>query len=210
MSFRRFRLQILIFLSFLLTPAVFAQDNQSADDIRLKPIYVTTRIFQMKAKRGSYEGLSNQVFKMKTSRLAEHDKWIKAFGKTYPGFEVSLLRTEARRVFRTSKPTVLSLIKQPDGRALEIQLFGAQSPGDGTNPGTMLIPEIDLHFGNDMVKKPVTYGIQPLEIETGMSYFFAASNMKLGSADYAKFVRPNAPVEKFDGNETATGCEIFR
>lgn len=206
MSFRSFRFfcaLIFCVLTALFPQARFAlaQENQSTDDIHLKPIYVTARIFQIKAKRGSYDDLSNQIFRMKTSSLAEHEKWIKAFAKTYPGMEVSLLRTDPKRVFRTSKPTVLSLSKQPDGRAIEVQLLGAQSPGDGITPGTSLISEVALHFGNDLAKKPVTYAVQPMEIESGMTYFFASTNLKLSSVDYIKYVRPNAPPEKFDGND---------
>ncbi|MDX2030965.1 MAG: energy transducer TonB [Blastocatellia bacterium] len=188
-------------LAALLCVPGLAQDSQNSDDIGVKPIYVTARIFQLKARRGSYPEVNGQVFRMKTTSLASDEKWLNAFTKTYPGLETSLLRTESKRVFRTSKPTVLSLVKQPDGRAVEIQMFGAQSPGDGTTPGTSLIPEISLHFGNDLVQKPVTYAIQPLEIESGMTYFFAVSSMKLSSSDYVKFVRPNAPVEAFDGND---------
>src|SRR5262245_13322944 len=185
----------------LLASRVYPQEYHSTDCIPLKPIYVTARIFQAKAKRGSYDDLSNQVFKMKTASLAEHDKWIKAFGKTYPGLEVSLLRTEEKRVFRTSKPTTLSLAKQPDGRAIEVQLLGAQSPGDGTTPGTSLVPEVMLHFGNNLASKPITYAIQPMEVESGMTYYFASTNMKLTSTDDVQYVRPNALPEKFDGND---------
>ncbi|MFN0086610.1 MAG: energy transducer TonB [Blastocatellia bacterium] len=179
----------------------FAQDSRNSEDIGIKPIHVTARVFQLKAKRGSYPEVSEQVFRMKTASLAADEKWLNAFSKTYPGFEISLLRTESKRVFRTSKPTILSLVKQPDGRSVEIQMFGAQSPGDGDTPGTSLIPEISLHFGNDLVQKPVTYAIQPLEVESGLTYFFAVPSMKLSSSDYVKFVRPNVPAEAFDGAE---------
>lgn len=190
-----------LLLAAMMSVPGFAQDGQDSEDIGVKPIYVAARIFQMKAKRGSYPELNGQVFRMKTTSLASDEKWLNAFSKTYPGFETSLLRTESKRVFRTSKPAVLSLVKQPDGRAVEIQMFGAQSPGDGATPGTSLIPEISLHFGNDLIQKPVTYAIQPLEVETGMTYFFAVSSMKLSSSDYVKFVRPNVPIEPFDGHD---------
>src|SRR5262249_25701506 len=160
---------------------------------RTRPIYVTTRVFQIKAKRGGYEDLSNQVFKMKTSKLTEYEDWVNAFKKTYPGFEAALLRTESKRMFRTAKPAVISLGKQPDGRDIEIMLYGAQSPGDGTTPGASLIPEISLHFGNDRVLKPVAYAIQHIEVESGSTYFFSVTSLKLSSTDYVKFIRPNAP-----------------
>ena len=129
---------------------VFAQQ----EDFSIRPIFVTTRIFQIKAKRDSYAEPSSQVFRMSTTSLVEHDQWMKSLKKTYPGFEIDLLRTDARKVFRTSKPTTISLVKQSDGRDIELQMFGAQSIGDGVTPGTTLIPEIALHFGNDQVNKP--------------------------------------------------------
>src|SRR5262249_39823643 len=152
---------------------------------------------QIIAKRGSYEELNSQVFKMKTGKLADYDQWMTALKKTYPGFDAALLKTEPKRVFRTAKPTVMSLGKQSDGRDIEIMLYGAQSIGDGKTPGTSLIPEISLHFGNDVLIKPVTYAIQQLEVETGSTYFFAATSLKMSSTDYVKFIRPNAPAARF-------------
>jgi hypothetical protein len=201
MLLRRFRLQTLLVLFLAMTPLASAQEKPEHEDRQIKPIYVTTRIFQIQAKRGSYEELSNQIFKIKSSGLPGHEKWLRALGKTYPGFEASLLRTETRKVFRTSKPTVLSLIRQVDGRSLDIHLNGAQSPGDGVTPGTTLISEISLHFGDDRNKKPVTYAIQPMEVESGMSYFYAASSMKLIPPDYVKFIRPAANIARFEGND---------
>jgi TonB family protein len=203
MSYRIFRSACALLLILLTASIGHAQESQGSGDLRIKPIYVTARIFQLRVKRGAAEELSDQVFKMKTSSLAEYDQWQKSLGKTYPGADAALLRTEQKRVFRTSKPTVLSLLRQPDGRALEAQLLGAQSPGDGTTPGTSLIPEIALHFGNDAVHKPVVYAIKPLEIESGMTYFFAVTNLKLIPTDYVKFVRPNARPESFEGSEVS-------
>jgi TonB family protein len=155
----------------------------------------------MKAKRDSYTELNGQVFRMSTTSLVEHDQWQKTLKKTYPGFEIDLLRTDTRKVFRSSKPTTISLVKQPDGRDIEIQMFGAQSVGDGVTPGTTLIPEIALHFGNDIVNKPLSFAVQSVEIEHGKTYFFAVPNLKMRSSDYVKFVRPNAQVEFYDGND---------
>ncbi|HKQ75044.1 MAG TPA: TonB family protein [Blastocatellia bacterium] len=189
-----------------LAPALtsFAQTkwgSQELHELQIRPIYVTTRVFQIKAKRGSYEELNNQVFKMKTARLTEYENWMNAFKKTYPGFDAALLRTDSKRVFRTARPTIISMGKRPDGRDIEITINAAQSPGDGTTPGTSLIPEINIHFGNDRIKKPVAYAIQHLEVESGSTYFFSASNLKLNSDDYVGFVRPNAPAQRFDGND---------
>jgi TonB family protein len=201
--FRVFFVLLACAAAAVITPLALAQDKESQDtsDVSLRPIYVTTRVFQVKAKRGSYEDLSPQVFKMKTGSLGEYQQWMNAFKKTYPGFDGALLKTEARRVFRTSKPSVISLGKQADGRDIEIMLYGAQSVGDGVTPGTNLIPEVGLHFGNDRTSKPVTYAIQPLEVESGWTYYFAATNLKLSSTDYVRFVRSNAPAGQFDGHD---------
>jgi len=193
---------LIICAAFAPAPVSFAQtkeDNQDLSALQARPIYVTARVFQIKAKRGGYEDLSDQVFKMKTSKLTEYEDWMNAFKKTYPGLDAALLRAESKRMFRTAKPTIISLGKQSDGRNIEVALYGAQSVGDGTTPGTSLISEISIHFGNDRVSKPVTYAIQTLEVESGSTYFFAAPNLKLGSTDYAKLVRPNTPSGLYDG-----------
>lgn len=178
----------------------FAQQTIS-EDFAIRPIYVTTRVFQMKAKRDSYPDLTDQTFRMSTASLVEHDQWMKSFKKSYPGFEIDLLRTDAKKVFRTSKPSTISLVKQADGRDIEVQLYGAQSIGDGVTPGTTLIAEIGLHFGNDLVNKPVSFSVQPLEVESGKTYFFAVKNLKLRSSDYVKFVRPNAQPDLYDDHD---------
>ncbi|MEO6725736.1 MAG: energy transducer TonB [Blastocatellia bacterium] len=178
-----------------------AQNATFSDDFSTRPIYVTVRVFQMKANRDSYPDLNDQVFKMSTASLSDHTQWMNAFKKSYPGFEIDLLRTEVKKVFRTSKPATVSLVKQQDGRDIEVQMFGAQSIGDGVIPGTTLVPEIGLHFGNDMVNKPVAFSVQPLEVESGKTYFYAVKTLKLRSSDYVKFVRPNTPPEYFDGND---------
>ncbi|MCI0525016.1 MAG: energy transducer TonB [Acidobacteria bacterium] len=189
-----------------IAPLTFAQENrdkesQDLSELAIRPIYVTARVFQMKAKRDSYQDLSDQVFKMKTASLADHEKWVNAFKKTYPGFDIALLRTEPTRVYRTSKPAVISLGKRPDGRDIEIIIYGAQSIGDGVTPGTNLIPEVGLHFGNDRVYKPVVFAIQPIEVESGTTYFFTTTKLKLDSTNYVKFIRQNMPAEPFEGDD---------
>src|SRR5262245_31801871 len=74
--------------------ASFAQADKVAQEIhdaQLKPIFVTSRVFQIKAKRGAYQDLSGQVFKMKTAKLTEYENWINAFKKAYPGFDAAML-----------------------------------------------------------------------------------------------------------------------
>lgn len=175
--------------------------DHSLDGLSERPIYVTTRVFQMYAKRDSYKEVNDQVFKMSTASLATYDKWISTFKKLYPEFEIDQLRADSRTVFRTSKPATISLIKQTDGRKIEIQLFGAQSYGDGVTPGTSLVPEIALHFPDERANKPLGFSMNTLEVQSGQTYFFAVRNMKMSSTDFANFVRPNTPIERFDGKD---------
>lgn len=173
----------------------------SLEDLSLRPIYVTMRTFQMKAKRGSYQEVNDQVFKMNTASLPDYDHWISTFKNLYPEFEIDLLRSDAKRVFRTAKPAIVTLVKQPDGRAIEVQIFGAQSYGDGVTPGTTLVPEVALHFANEKMNKPLSYAIRPLEVESGKTFFFAVKTLKMHSTDFVNFVRPGTPVEMLDGND---------
>jgi TonB family protein len=188
---------IICLLTGFLISVGFAQEKQSLEEMSRRPIFVTMHVFQLQAQKASSQELNDQVFKMRTASLGEYDKWINALKKTYPGFDVSLLRTDSRRVFRTSKQASISLGKQTDERDIRVVLSGAQSPGDGETPGTSLIPEIGVHFGRDLSRPSVTYAMHPLEVESGMTYFFAAKNLKLSSTDYVKFVRPNVPAEAF-------------
>lgn len=188
-------------ISLTMGTDILAQDNGIPRDLSSRPIFVTARFFQLKAPAGSSRELTDQVFRMRTTSLVEDEKWIESFRKTYPGFDVALLSTEKRKVFRTSKPAGISFARQPDGRSLELLLYGAQSPGDGTTPGTSLIPDIGLHFGNDVARPPISYSIQPLDIESGMTYFFAISNLRFSQVDYVKFIRPSAKPDQFNGSE---------
>ena len=181
---------------WLLSLTVFGQAKpaQNTTPDPLAPVYVTTRIFQLSAKKGSYPEVSDQVFRLKSAGLIDEDKWLTAFKKTYPELTPALLQTSSLRVFRTSKPGIITFGEQ-DGRSLRIQLFAAQSPGDGTIPGTTLIPEIGMHAANGGT--PMSLSMQPLEIETGMTYYFAAPRLKLSDQDYADFIRKGAPATTF-------------
>jgi TonB family protein len=190
-------------MTFLWGSAAVAQEKNTPQDLGLKPIFVTTRIFQLRVKDGGNQDLTDQIFKMRSSSLSEYEKWVSAIKKAYPGSEVALLKTESRRVFRVSKPSVISLAKGSDGRHLEMMLNGAQSPGDGVTPGTSLIPEINLHESGG---RPVTYSMLHLEVESGMTYFYAITNLKINSADYAKFFRPGHPADAFKGDNYFLVC----
>lgn len=186
-----------LFTCALLLPLVaFGQEKPAPNPMPdpLAPIYVTTRIFQLSAKKGSYQEVSDQVFRLKTSGLPDENKWLAAFQKTYPGLTPALLQTSNLRVFRTSKPGLINFGQQ-GGRSLQIQLFAAHSPGDGTTPGTMLVPEVGMHSVNSSM--PLSLSMQPLEIETGMTYYFAAPRLKLSAQDYSDFIRKGTPATTF-------------
>jgi TonB family protein len=205
MSYRRVLSQLAarhflsLFAAALLLPlTLFGQDKPAQTPDPMTPIYVTTRIFQLSAKKGSYSEVSDQVFRLRSAGLTDEDKWVTAFKKTYPGLEPALLQTSSLRVFRTSKPGIITFGEQ-GGRSLRIQLFAAQSPGDGTIPGTTLIPEIGMHAVNSSI--PLSLAMQPLEIETGTTYYFAAPRLKLSDQDYADFIRKGTPVKTFANND---------
>lgn len=162
----------------------------------LAPIYVTTRIFQITAPRGSYQDVSDQVFRMKTSSLADEDKWMSVLKKTYPEFSAALLQTNTSRLFRTAKSALVTF-GQWDSRLLQIQMNAAHSYGDGVTPGTQLVPDIGLHFGNDRDNPPITIAITPLDVESGLTYFFATPKSKMNSKDYTGFIRHGAPETAF-------------
>ena len=162
----------------------------------LAPIYVTSRVFQIAAPRGSYKEVTDQVFRMKTASLADEDKWLSAFKKTYPEFDAALLQTYTSRVFRTAKSAIITF-GQWEGRTLQIQISAAHSYGDGVTPGTQVVPDIGLHFGNDRTNPPITIAIAPLDAESGLTFFFATPKSLLAGKDYTGFIRHGAPETAF-------------
>ncbi|MBS1787853.1 MAG: TonB family protein [Acidobacteria bacterium] len=199
-------LAILTAIASAFSLTAFAQGKEtktdhSLDGLSLRPIHVTTRTFQMTAERGSYQDVNDQVFRMSTASLTNYDQWMNTFKKLYPEFEIDLLRADYRSVYRTSRPATISLVKQKDGREIEIQLNGAQSFGDGVTPGTTLVAEVALHFPNERSNKPLGFSIQPLEVESGKTYFFAVRNLNIRATDFVDFVRPNAVAENFNNKD---------
>ena len=164
-----------------------------------RPIFLNINIFQLETVAGSNPDLTDQVFRMRSSSLQDYDKWTRAFGKTYPGHKVSLLKLERRRVFRTATPTFVPITRQFEGRTLSLEINGAQSPGDGVTPGTSLVSILNLQYGSDQTVKPVTYSIMPLEVEHGMTYFYLIKQVRFEASDYVKFLRPNESADKFSG-----------
>jgi TonB family protein len=179
-------------------PAPEAPESKEITDFGSRPIYLNVNIFQLEMDATADPDLTDQVFRMKSTSLQDHDRWMKAFSKTYPGLKVSVLKLETRKAFRTAKPTVVQISRQNDGRAMILELNAAQSPGDGVTPGTSLVSILNLQFGNDQATiKPVTYSITPLEVEHGMTYFYLIRQVRLNSGDYVRFLRPNEQVERF-------------
>lgn len=174
----------------------FAQ-SKPGEDFSTRPIFVNVHLFQLEVPAGRDPDLTDQVFRMKNSSLNDHDKWMRALGKTYPSARIALLKVESRRVFRTSKPSLVNITRQIDGRSIVLEINGAQSPGDGVNPGTSLVNLVNLQFGNEQTIKPISYAITPLEVEDGLTYFYLVKSMMLNPGDYGKFFRPNQPATAF-------------
>jgi len=178
-------------------PPAEAPEPKEVTDFGSRPIFLNVNIFQLEADASSDQDLTDQVFRMKSAGLQDHDRWMKAFSKTYPGLKVSVLKLETRKAFRTAKPTIVQISRQNDGRAMILELNAAQSPGDGLTPGTSLVSILNLQFGNDQAIKPVTYSITPLEVEHGMTYFYLIRQVRMSSGEYVRFLRPNEQAEKF-------------
>jgi TonB family protein len=178
-------------------PATEAPEPPEVTDFGSRPIFLNVNVFQLEVDAASDPDVTDQVFRMKSGGLQDHERWMRAFSKTYPGQKVSVLKLETRKAFRTAKPTIVQISRQNDGRAMILELNAAQSPGDGVTPGTSLVAILNLQFGNDQAIKPVTYSITPLEVEHGMTYFYLIRQVRLNSTEYVRFLRPNEQPEKF-------------
>ena len=178
-----------------------AQTQRAHEDLGIKPIHVTMKLFQVRVPNGKTEPPTDQTFKVRTGQIVDHDKWISTLKKSYPVGDIAILRTEFRRVFRTSKPTTISLARSQDGSSFDLSLNGAQSYGDGTTPGTSLIPELNANLPKKSGNKPTAVSIQSIEVDSGYSYYYVISNFKLPPADYAKYFRLGEnpqPFERYD------------
>ena len=180
-----------------LSVPTFAQAKDDTPTVDpMVPIYVTTRVFQLSAPHGKYQEVSDQVFRVSTASHTDEAKWMASLKKLYPECTPALLQTVQRNVFRTSKPVTLRL-GQMGFSSIEILLNGAQSPGDGTTPGTTLIAEVNFNQGDVHAVKPLTQAIQPIEVQSGKTYFFAARSMKLSGEKYVGFLRKDAPAQRY-------------
>lgn len=186
---------VLVLLAFALShPQASAHENYQTDRYNI-PFTVTTRVYEMRAKPGSYKEVSDQLFKLRSTNFLDEEKIVSNFAKVFPGFDFALLKSSRLRVNRTSKGTTLNLGKYQN-RSLDIVHYGANSPGVGNKPGTSLVMEVNFSYGRP---EAVSYGIQTVEAEDGMTYFFSPAKLKLGSADYASYMRPGVPAKSFEG-----------
>ena len=174
-----------------------AVTKKKVDELLKAPLLVTTRIYQLRAPSNSYSELNDQVFRLHTAGLTDEEKWIRGFGKVLPGFEFALLSSSDLKVFRSSRPTRV-VIGRSAGRTLEVLHYGAVSVGDGKTPGTSLTVEINLNFGRP---EALSYAIQNLEVQDGMTYFFTVPRLRFNADDYVKFLRPGFPVSAFEGQD---------
>jgi TonB family protein len=174
------------------------QTNQEPIELEYAPLYATARIFQARAKKGGNQDLTDQLFKLPTAQLGEYEKWMICFKKTYPDFKLELLQAHQLRVAKSRRPTIIAFGNSNTRRSLEFRLSAAHSPGDGVKAGVSLIQEVELHFGNDRLSKPVSLAIHPVEAEDGITYFFTNQNMTLDPQSYVNFLRPGASAKAFE------------
>jgi TonB family protein len=161
------------------------------------PVYITVRIFQGRAKKGSAQDLSDQVFRLQTANLTSYEKWIGGLKKAYPGLDIALIQTYPVRVYKSPRPAIISF-GQKTARHLEMHVSAALSPGDGHKPGLTIIPEVEVHFGNDRIYRPISLAIQPFEAEEGMTYFFTNQTLALDPRTYVAYFRPGARPKPFE------------
>jgi TonB family protein len=162
-----------------------------------QPFDVMTRVYQMRARRGNYGDVTDQLFKLRTTNFTDEDKIIANFTKVYPGFEFALLKSATLKVYRTSKGTGL-LLGRMSSRTLELLHYGASSPGTAGKPGTSLILEVNLTYGRP---EALAYAVHAIEAEDGMTYFFTPPKLRFGASDYVSFLRAGAPVKAFESDD---------
>src|SRR4030095_12210665 len=139
------------------------------------PFMVTTRVYEMRAKPGSYKDITDQLFKLRSTSFVDEEKIISNFAKVFPGFDFALLKSSRLRVNRTSKGTALNVGKNQN-RSLDLVHYGANSPGVGNKPGTSLVIELNLTYGRP---EAISYSILTVEDEDSMTYFFSTVETKV-------------------------------
>ena len=184
---------VLFTLSALSIPSPAQPETQT-------PIYVTARVFQARAKKGSQLDLSDQVFRLRTDGLTDYEKWVTGLKKAYPQVEIELLSTHALRVFKSPRPAIVYFGNKRE-RNLELVVNAAGSYGDGTTPGVTLVPQVEYHFGINDKSKPISLAIQAFEAEDGMTYFFTGKPLQIDPQSYVTFIRPGAPRKAFEGED---------
>ena len=174
-------------------PARGAAQNAAAQ----LPFEATTRVYQMRARKGTYSEVSDQLFKLRSTNFTDEDKIIANFAKVYPGFEFALLKSETLKIYRTSKGSGLVLGRMSP-RAMELVHYGASSPGTAGKPGTTMILEVNLTYGRP---ESLSYGVHAIEAEEGMTYFFSPTKLRFGASDYTGFLRAGAPAKAFESDD---------
>lgn len=159
----------------------------------LPPFQVMARVYQARIDPASVGDVSGQVYRLRSSGLADEEKWLNAFAKVYPKFDLALIQSSQLRVFRSSRATRV-VLGSTEGRVLELMLSGANSYGDGKTPGTALIVETNLNFGRPQA---ISLDIETVEVEDGMSYFYTVPGLRISTDDYITFLRPDAPRAAF-------------
>jgi TonB family protein len=204
MLYRSLSHQLLIACLTLLSALPFSTLAQTKDDAAvidpMAPIWVTVRIFQLTAPQGKYQPPTDQVFRVPNESHSDEARWMTSLKKTYPDFTPSVLHTSLQRIFRTSKSARVRF-GQLALNSLEVVLNGAQSPGENGKPGTTLVTEINFNESDAREAKPITHTIQPIEVESGKTYFFASRSLKLSGEKYTGFVRQNAPGKVFTNED---------
>ena len=163
-----------------------------------EPVYITVRIFQARAKKGTYQDLNDQVFKFDTSFLTSYEKWVTGLKKAYPEFKIELLKTTPMRILKSPRPGTV-IFGDPKGRRFEFNVYAANGAIAGTKPGTSLIFEAEFFSGISQLDKPISLAIHPVEAaEEGMTYFFTKQQLGLEAKDYVTFIRPDASPKAFE------------
>ena len=118
-------------------------DKQEPMLVDQEPVYVTVRIFQARAKKDAYQDLSDQVFKLPTAKLTDHEKWVTGLKKAYPEFKIELLRATPLRILKSPKPGVVAFGDQKVN-SYEFHVSAANGnssghPTDGLTPNLCIL-----------------------------------------------------------------------
>src|SRR5678816_162647 len=84
---------VLVLLAFVFSyPRASAHETYQNDPYNI-PFMVTTRVYEMRAKPGSYKEVTDQLFKLRSTNFIDEEKIISNFAKVFPGFDFALLKS---------------------------------------------------------------------------------------------------------------------